>query len=111
MKIAKAVARMLLSLAGGAALIYGALWAFGQVNEKKLYECRPAHTSMSIVVVKWRLTGGYGLGILNAYDAVLYAENNDSPEPLRQKAEQFCTVAARECRPGPQQPRREGRGC
>lgn len=65
---------------------------FGKANEQDLYKCPPENPKVSALVVKWRLTGGYGLAILNADDRVAYAENNDKREPLEQKAAQFCSV-------------------
>lgn len=95
MKLGKALAWTFGSVAAAAALVVG----FGQVNEQKISECSPHDTHMTALVVKWRLTGGYGLGILNADNRIVYAENNDRPEPLQEKAAHFC--ATRQLTAGP----------
>ena len=86
MKAGKALAYVF----GAAAIAAVGVIGFGQVNEDKLYECSPPGVPLSAEVVKWRLTGGYGLGIVNADSRIAYAENNEAREPLQQKAEQFC---------------------
>ncbi len=86
MKTGSALALAFGTMAIGAVAILG----FAQVNEEKISECSPPGTPVTAEVVKWRLTGGYGLAIVNADNRIAYAENGETPEPLQKKAEQFC---------------------